>query len=332
MRKSFFAIMLLSLAGCKIQFGDCWGTSAKYERTVEMSAPFTVGSVLIAGTSRGSISITGADVTKCSLKAVITGWAESDEQAQNLAEQVQIKLEPAGEKLIVKIERPDSIKCGSVGVSLDITVPQQSNIQCSDHRGSIELVNIKGDVKGKASRGSITARDIEGSVRLNTSRGSIVCKGVSGGDIELVTSRGNIDLARASADSLKLQLHRGRIGVSETSANTANISSSRCHVNCREVKFAELTAKSSRGNIDITYSASSPGDITAKMVASRGSINLVTPPTFAGQVDFSAERGSVNTALPVTVTGQIDKRIKGTIGQGNGRLKLQTSRGSIKVK
>jgi DUF4097 and DUF4098 domain-containing protein YvlB len=306
---------------------------AEYEREVQVSAPLAAGSIFAAQTSRGSLTITGADVADCNVTAKITARAVSEEEAKRLAEETKITLEPSGNKLICKIERPVLINNQSVGVSLTATVPRQTTIECRSSRGSIDLSNIEGDVKGRTSRGSITVEHVSGSVDLNTSRGAITCKDISGANLELVTSRGNVRLTNASADSLKLRSSRGSIDALESSASVANISTSRGHISCREIKFGEVTAGSSRGNIHIGYSASGPSDVTAKMVATRGSICVKTPPGFAGQVDLSATRGSIKTEVPITIKGDFSKqRVKGTIGEGKGKLRLQTSRGSIRIR
>jgi len=57
------------------------------------------------------------------------------------------------------------------------------------------------------------------------------------------------------------------------------------------------------------------------------------PPEFTGQVELATSHGSIKTDLPITVKGKIsNKRIRGTIGEGNGMLRLKTSFGSIKIK
>jgi DUF4097 and DUF4098 domain-containing protein YvlB len=59
----------------------------------------------------------------------------------------------------------------------------------------------------------------------------------------------------------------------------------------------------------------------------------VAPPDFSGQVDMSTSYGSIRTERPITISGEVSKKkLKGTIGQGKGKLYLQTSSGSIKVK
>ncbi len=378
---------LLTVIGCDIQIGD-WG-KAKYERTVQQQAPLAPGSTVIAQTSSGSITVTGADVTDCNVVALIRVQAPTEEEAQEIAEQVEIKLEPVGQTLTVKAEKPPKKRRCSISISYDITVPKQTNIDCNSSYGAIKLKNIDGDLKGKTNSGSISAEDIQGSaqletsygpvtcrnitgdniqlksssgkiraenivgpVNLNTSYGSITCDDISGGDIKLKTSSGDIKVSKASGgdcdahtsygsinvDELKsglLKLHSssGSINVTEASADTADISTSYGRINCRELTTADLTAKSGSGNIEIACSDLAPAEINANVVTSYGSIDFETPPDFAGQVDLATSYGSIKTDLPITISGEISKKkLKGTIGQGNGKLYLKTSSGSVKIR
>ena len=379
--------LLLIVSGCDIQIGD-WG-KAKYERTVQQQAPLAPGSTVVAKTSFGSVTITGADVTDCNVVAQIRVQAPTEQEAQKIAKQVKIKLEPVGKTLTVKVEKPPKKRRRSISISYNITVPKQTNVECGSSFGAIKLSDIDGNVKGKTSSGSISAEDIQGSAQLNTSFGSITCKGISGdniniksssgsitaesiegssqletsfgsitcndisgGDVKLKTSSGKIKLSNGSfgdcdahtsfgsltADELKgssLKLHSGSgsINVTESSANITNVSTSYGRITCRQLTTADLTAKSGSGSIEIDCSDSTPAEITANVVSSYGSIDFVTPPEFTGQVDLSTGFGSIRTDLPITITGEISKKnLTGTIGQGNGKLYLKTSSGSIKIR
>ncbi len=383
----FCLCSLLIVTGCDIQIGD-WG-KAKYERTVQRQAPLAPGSTVVAQTSFGSVTITGADVTDCNVVALIRVQAPTEEEAQEIAEQVKIKLEPVGKTLTVKAEKPPKKRRRSISISYDITVPRQTNVECASSYGAIKLTDIDGNVKSKTSSGSITAENIQGSaqldtsygsvtcrnitgdniqlksssgsiraenvvgsVNLNTSYGSITCDDISGGDIKLKTSSGNIKLSKASctdcdvhtsygsinADELKgnsLKLHSasGGIYVTEASADIADISTSYGRINCRQLTTTDLTAKSGSGNIDIIFSDSTPAEITANVTTSYGSIDFTTPPEFTGQVEMATSYGSIRTDLPITISGEISKKkLTGTIGQGNGKLYLKTSSGSIKIR
>ncbi|MHC4643448.1 MAG: DUF4097 family beta strand repeat-containing protein [Planctomycetota bacterium] len=64
-----------------------------------------------------------------------------------------------------------------------------------------------------------------------------------------------------------------------------------------------------------------------------GSINIKTPPNLSATVNLSTHNGSINSELPITVIGKVSKnRVNGKIGEGLGKLKLETHNGSIKIR
>jgi DUF4097 and DUF4098 domain-containing protein YvlB len=378
--------LLVIISGCDIQIGD-WG-QAKYEITIQRQAPITAGSKLYVETSSGSITITGGDVTECSVIANICGRAPTAEEAQLLVEQVKIELETVGNTLMVKADKPPSRNRRSISISCDITIPKQTNIECASSYGSIGLSNIKGQTSGKTSSGSIEAKNIEGSANLDTSYGSVKCRNITGdnitvksssgsitaeiikgsmqlttsygsitctdmsdGDIKLKTSSGKIKLSNASfgdcdahtsygsiisdelkGKSIKLQSGSGSIDVTESSADTTNLFTSYGRITCRQITTKDITARSGSGNLDITCSDSTPAQIIADLVTSYGSIDFTAPQNFTGQVDLSTSYGSIRTNRPITISGEISKKkLEGMIGEGSGKLHMQTSSGSINL-
>ena len=219
--------------------------------------------------------------------------------------------------------------------------------------GSVKCRNITGDnITVKSSSGSITAEIIKGPTQLTTSYGSITCSDMSSGDIKLKTSSGKIRITNASfgecdahtsygsivsdelkGRSIKLNSGSGSINLTESSADTTNLYTSYGRITCRQVTTKDVTARSGSGNIDIAFSESTPGQIVADLDTSYGSIDLTAPQNFAGQVDLSTSYGSIRTNRPITISGQISKKeLKGTIGEGNGKLHLHTGSGSINLK
>jgi DUF4097 and DUF4098 domain-containing protein YvlB len=377
---------LLIAIGCDIQIGG-WG-QAKYEKTVQQQAPISAGSKLYVETSSGSITITGGDVTECSVIAEICGRAPTEEEAQLLVEQVTIELETVGNTLTVKADKPPSRNNRSVSISYDITVPKQTSIECASSYGAIEIVNIQGQTSGKTSSGSIEAKNINGPTNLDTSYGSVNCRNITGnnitvksssgsitaeiikgptqlttsygsitctdisdGDLKLKTSSGKIKLSNATfsdcdahtsygsivseelnGKSIKLHSGSGSINMTDSSADTTNLSTSYGRITCRQITTNEISAKSGSGNLDIACSDLTPDEIVADLVTSYGSIDFTAPQNFTGQVDLSTSYGSIRTNRPITISGEISKKkLKGTIGEGSGKLHLQTSSGSINL-
>lgn len=270
----FCFCLLLAVSGCVIHIGN-W-SRAKYEKTTSLQAPLESGSTVVAKTNYGSITVGGANTADCNVVATIRVQAPTEEEAVEIAEKVNIHLEPAGKILTVRADKPHVKNNRSISISYQITVPMQTNIECASSYGSIELADTSGNVKAHTSYGSIDCDSINGQIQVDTSYG---------------------------------------------------------RVDCREIISDELIVGSNYGNIDIEYSDLAPAEIQANVSTSYGSINFTAPPGFAGQVELATSYGSIKTDLPIVVKGKISsKQIKGTIGEGDGKLSLKTSYGSIRIR
>jgi hypothetical protein len=235
MRNSEFTRVLLGCLLCAVVFFAGCNMGAKYQRTVRLSAPLSPGSTFAAETHNGSITTGGADVTDCSLVATITARAATEEQAMELADEVEVTLEPSGDTLAVKIRKPTLLVNKSVGVSLDVTVPNQTNLELGTHNGAVTIADITGRVRATSHNGKVTTERISGAMELETHNGSITCRQVSGDaklrthngsvkafyaesaspvvDISIVTSNGSIELAAPSGLSARVEAstHNGSI-------------------------------------------------------------------------------------------------------------------------
>ncbi len=270
----------------------------------------------------------------------------------------------------ITVPRQTNVQCGSSYGALALT-DLNGTIKGKTSSGSIKTHNIQGpvrletaygsvscrhisgdNIRLKSSSGSITAEDIQGPAHLETAYGSVTCTDFSGGDVTLKTSSGKITLSRASfgdcdahtsygsittddvtGNLIKLHSSSGSIDVVRASVKTADISTSYGRINCQQITANDIAAKSGSGNIDISCSEKSPAEITASAVTAYGSIEFITPPNFAGQVELSTSYGLVRTDLPIMITGEVSKKkLAGTVGEGKGKLRLETRSGSIRLK
>jgi len=250
----FFLCLLTLLSGCCINLVDV--LKAKYEKVEQAAASVTDISELDIYSDVGSITITGADVTDCNVTAAITVKARTKEKARELAEEVEIDIEPAGQTLRIKVRKPAALKSRSLVVDFRITAPKHLNLNCSTHVGAIKT------------------SDIEGRIKASTEVGSIICN-------QLVT---------------------------------------------------DLHLKANVGSINVEYSDSAAAACSADITTSVGSIEFIGPPQLSAQLDASTNVGSIKTDQPVTVVGKVGKSIKGTIGSGQGTVRLKTNVGSIQIK
>jgi DUF4097 and DUF4098 domain-containing protein YvlB len=334
-------LLFLSFGGCNVQMGG--SHQARYKRTVSRQVACNPGSMLDVATQSGAITITGTDSNECSVAAEIVGYAPTEEEAQELAEQTEIRLETAGDTVKVRADKPHLANNRSIAVSYEITAPRRLNVLCESDYGSLSTINLKGTVKGKTSSGSIKAEQIDGPVDLDTSYGSIVCKSIAGptvllrsssgsitatdlkGEAKIVTSYGNITCETFTGTGLDLKTGSGKITISNASFRDCLANTSYGSVACNHLKGDTIKLRSSSGSLDLgTIDApsldvsTSYGNIkareitTAKLLAhsGSGSVNIictpVTPTDLTAEVKSSY--GGIDFTAPPGFCGQVDLR------------------------
>lgn len=309
----FLALVTLIVIGCDINIGGCSMGNAKFERNEEHTIPMQGIEAIDVDTLFGSVTVTGAGTEDCRIEARLTARAPSVEETEQIAEQTKIVIEPDGATLKIFVEKPHLKNNRSVGVSFDITMPKSIAAEVLSSFGSVKLSDIEANVKADTSFASVNCSNVTGEVDLKTSYGSIKCENIESGLVRAHTSFSSITCRNVTAP--------------------VDLKTSYGSINCRDLTSTEIEAHSSFGSVDIECSEKTGPEPQADVSTSYGSIKFKTPSNFTGKVDARTSFGSIETLLPVTVSGEIGKdRVNGSVGTGNGRLKLETSFGSIKIK
>ena len=329
------AFVLLSVAGCIVIDGDGWSGQAKSERTVELQHPMQSGSTLAVSTASGSIDVTGADTDQVQVTATIQARAGTEQEAQELAEQVEIRFQESGDKLVVKADRPNNLHWNrSISISYVITVPRQTHVDCDSASGSLKLRDLTGNVNARTASGSVEGAQIKGFVRLRSSSGSIRCENVGNGDVDLDTASGGVRLSDASdVGTCRAHSSSGSVRLQHVGADVIRMDSGSGGVTAEDVTCSHLNARSGSGHVSVAFAPSAPNNVVVDLGTGSGGINVRMPSAFAGRVDLSVASGSIHIDQPITVRGDIGKRrISGTIGEGAGSLSAHTGSGSIDVR
>ncbi len=243
-------------AGC-FNIGCC-SMKAKYERTVQLSAPLSPESIFEAQTHNGSITINGADTNECNMIATIVARAATDEEAQELAEKVNVTLVPSGNRLITKIDKPTHLINKSVSINLDVEVPNQTDLKLITHNGGVALANIMGKINATTHNGKVTTENVTGTTALKTHNGSITCNEISG-DSQLISHNGSVKAFYSGTAPY----------------------------------ICDISMTTHNGSIELA----TPPDYSAQVKAStnNGSINTDLPITVTGKVSKSKLTGTIGT-------------------------------------
>ncbi|MCK5023565.1 MAG: hypothetical protein KAS04_05305 [Candidatus Aenigmarchaeota archaeon] len=184
--------------GCTINSG-CSYRQFKEERTDYLTSQVSSGSTLSVETDFGSITVKGADTAECKVVADITARAPTQEEAEQILQQVKVSIVSKNNDISLNVEKPKLGNNRSVGVSFDITVPENMNLNCDTSFGTIEIEDIIGTINADTSFASIICLNVEGLLHLDTSYGTIDCVNITSGSIEAESSFGSINIECSSS-------------------------------------------------------------------------------------------------------------------------------------
>jgi len=275
-----------------------------------------------------------------------------------------------GVSYTMTIPRRMNVRCDSRFGALDVS-HIEGGLDGKSGNGAIKVQDIRGRIDLRTSFGSIECRDVTGSsIDLNsgngaitatrlhgpttaeTSFGAITFEDFSGGDLKLKSGNGRIGITNASfgvcdarssfgaiaagdlqGDSVTLNSGNGSVEVTGVHTGTLDLSSSFGSLRATEVTASNLSAVSGNGGVRVVCSAAGPADLKAQVRSSFGGVDFTAPAGFGGEVSLNANFGTVKTALPITVSGEISRnRVAGTIGDGAGKIRLESGNGSVELR
>ena len=305
---SVIMLLPLALAGCYIHVGG--SGQAKYEKTVERQVAAGTSTTLDVATPSGSISITGTDANDCHITARIVAHAPTEEEARELAEQVELRSEVEGETLKIQADKPDLANNRSISISYTVTVPRRMSVLATSDYGRLDVVGMHSSVKGKTGSGSIRAEGIQSSLDLNTSYGSIKCRDIAGPTVLLHSGSGSIMIAEFKG-SAKLVTSYGSISCTGGSGDQLELKSGSGSIRLSGLSFANCLAVTDYGSVICNGFKGN----ALKLRSSSGSVRLGAAQ--AGTVDLHTSYGRVE-ARQVT-TGEV------LAHSGSGGIDIQCS-------
>jgi len=217
----------------------------------------------------------------------------------------------------------------NVGISYDLTVPEQTQVTAQTGSGSIEVSDVRGPADLRTGSGSIRAESIGGggAARAGGERRAGPAMGYNaGGAVQARTGSGTITVMGAGGD-VNATTGSGGITISQVGGRVrADASSGGVTV---QKALADVDAHSGSGTITIDGRPSS-----ARWEARTGSggIHVSLPQGTGFELDASTSSGSVSTSHSITTTGTIGRKsLRGTVGKPDNHLLLHTSSGSIRI-
>ncbi len=212
--------------------------------------------------------------------------------------------------------------------NLTIRIPTGRSVSVYLGVGEVTVSNVEGDLRidvgaarvesertrGRLSidtgSGSVDVRDAEGNVTVDTGSGSVTINDVSGNNLHVDTGSGSVTGSNITVGDLNVDTGSGRITLSSVRTTDAILDTGSGSV--------QLDLLEDVDNLEIDTGS--------------GNVTVMHTSDFGAQLELESSSGGIEFDAPVTVRRFSRSTLTGTIGDGRGRVHVDTGSGSIRFR
>ena len=210
---------------------------------------------------------------------------------------------------------------------LRITVPMGKQLSVYLAVGKVSVSNVEGNLTIDAASAPVTTSNTRGDLDIDVGSGDVQVSN-SRGDLSVDTGSGAVSLTDVRGENVSVDTGSGQ--VTGTGVRTGDIG---VQTGSGDIQLAGLIApqvKLETGSGAVTADVS--GELWALNVETgSGDITLKVPPTIGAEVDIETSSGEIETDFEVAVTRHARDHMTGRIGDGRGKIDIETGSGGIKL-
>ncbi|MSR07079.1 MAG: hypothetical protein EXR93_08450 [Gemmatimonadetes bacterium] len=210
---------------------------------------------------------------------------------------------------------------------LKITIPVGRLVDVNLGVGDIAITNVDGHLTVDASSGPVTARGTKGSLSIDTGSGTVSVTDAQG-DVSVNTGSGEVELTTFRGTTLSIDAGSGSVSATAVTAESINVETGSGDIVLSGISSPDVTLDTGSGAVDLDLAS----DVDQLAVdTGSGAVTLHVPDNVGASIDIEAGSGGVESDIPLEVTRWGSDRVTGRIGDGKGRIVVETGSGRVKI-
>lgn len=208
---------------------------------------------------------------------------------------------------------------------LRIMVPEGKRVSVNIGVGRIDASNVNGNLDLDTSSGNVSAEGITGNLSIDTGSGDVKVSTVSG-DLSVDTGSGNVVYSNATGSNITIDTGSGDVTGSTMKSTDLSVDTGSGNIELHGVSATTLSLDTGSGDVDVDL-LTDTDDINVD--TGSGNVTIGVPANFGSAIDIETSSGDVDSDLPIQVTRRSEDRLLGRIGDGQGRLHVETGSGNV---
>jgi hypothetical protein len=210
---------------------------------------------------------------------------------------------------------------------LKVRVPVGSRVAFHLAVGQVSIANVNGEIQVDSHSAPVTVTAPKGSFSVDVGSGDVRVSGAEG-TLSVDTGSGAVEVTGFRGDELSVDTGSGQVSGSQLTARSINVDTGSGDIELSAVTCPELALETGSGSIS-TDVRGPVRDLSLE--TGSGDISVRAPATLAGEVEIETASGEIETDFPIQVTRHARDHVVGRIGDGVGRVAIETGSGDVRL-
>jgi len=208
-----------------------------------------------------------------------------------------------------------------------VTVPEGKKFSGYIGAGEIEAESISGGFVFDTGSGDVTVAGVSGSLLVDTGSGKVTVSDAQA-DVKIDTGSGRVNLSDVSGDEVLVDTGSGRVTGAEISADKLVIDTGSGNINISAVSGRDINLDTGSGSVEIQLLT----DVDNMVIdTGSGRVTVRVPSNLSANIEIDVGSGGITIDVPIEYLKKQRRYVRGEIGNGNGRIYIDTGSGSVRI-
>ena len=210
---------------------------------------------------------------------------------------------------------------------LRLIVPRGKQVALYLAVGKVNVVNVEGDLELDVAAASVTTSNTRGELKIEVGSGTVSVT-QSRGDLSVDTGSGAVSVSDVRGESVSIETGSGEVTTRDVRTSQLSVETGSGDIRATNLIAGQVSLETGSGAVTADVS----GEVwNVSVETGSGDITLRVPPTLGAEVDIETSSGEIETDFEVAVTRHARDHLTGRIGDGRGKIDIETGSGGIKL-
>jgi lia operon protein LiaG len=210
---------------------------------------------------------------------------------------------------------------------LRVIVPRGKQLALYLAAGKVNVVNVEGDLRIDAASAPVTTSNTRGEIQIEVGSGEVQVT-QSRGDLSVDTGSGAVSVSDVRGEQVSIETGSGEVTTADVRTSQLSVETGSGDIRATKLMASQVSLETGSGAV----SADVSGEVwNVNVETGSGDITLRVPPTVGAEVDIETSSGDIETDFEVSVTRHARDHLTGRIGDGRGKIDIETGSGGIKL-